>query len=100
MRHSKGPWVITPRFQDKIDIHHAEPKKVGAASLVVARVTCRDSWLDEQMANARLIAAAPELLYALEMMLDQFRYTSINNGDDAAIVFAKHAIAKAKGESV
>lgn len=45
--------------------------------------------------DGRLIAAAPELLAALEAMRDQFQYTSINDGDDEANRLAQAAIAKA-----
>jgi hypothetical protein len=55
-------------------------------------------------ANANLIAAAPELLEALEDMLSGWRYIRRNHGDlygvgwDRAEEKAKAAIAKAKGE--
>lgn len=65
-KHSKAPWIMQRVFQDKIEIHHSEPRVPGAASLVVARVTARESWINEQTANARLIAAAPDLLAELQ----------------------------------
>ena len=46
-------------------------------------------------ANARLIAAAPELLEALELVMD--RLVDRHETDEAA-VHARAAIAKAKGE--
>jgi len=63
---------LTPRFQDKIDVIHSSLGKAGAASLTVARVTVRETWLAEQEANARLIAAAPDLLVALKACLQCF----------------------------
>lgn len=69
-KHTPGPWQLTPRYQDKVDVIHSTKAKVpGGASLTVARVTVRESWLAEQEANARLIAAAPELLQALRDVL-------------------------------
>ena len=50
-----------------------------------------------RMANARLIAAAPELLEALEMMLDMSEMNGF--GKAAAEDTARAAIAKAKGET-
>jgi hypothetical protein len=46
-------------------------------------------------ANARLIAAAPELLEALESMLIQFADACIIPEDDSACILARAAIAKA-----
>ena len=71
--------------------------EVGAGPLMtvkVARVSGAN--YEEALANARLIAAAPELLEALEAMMG--RYASKNpafDTDDAAN--ARAAIAKAKG---
>lgn len=51
-------------------------------------------------ANARLIAAAPELLDALRSMLVQFNFntiTGIVHDESAVIVKAREAIAKATG---
>ena len=60
---------------------------------------------EQRAANARLIAAAPELLAALEDMLGGWRYIRQAHGDlygvgwDRAQDAAEKAIAKAKGES-
>jgi hypothetical protein len=52
------------------------------------------------LANARLIAAAPDLLEALELMLDRFRDTEGSYGqwEEEATENARAAIAKARGE--
>jgi hypothetical protein len=53
----------------------------------------------EAEANARLIAAAPDLLEALSAMLEQFNYntiTGIVHDESAAIAKARAAIAKAE----
>lgn len=67
-----GPWRLTPRFQSKVDVIHDDPRE-GAASTTVARVTVRDTWLVQQSANARLIAAAPELCADLRKAAEVFR---------------------------
>lgn len=64
-----GPWRVSEKRGDLIDIRH-ENNEPGAMSLNLAQVVARQSWLKEAEANARLIAAAPELLEALQLMLD------------------------------
>ena len=89
--HTKGPWIAKARFGQKIKIVHTDTKTPGAASGVIAEVTCRQSWIAEQEANARLIAAAPELLKAAEMMV----LSGWEN--EPAVILARAAIDKAKG---
>ena len=64
-----GPWRVSEKRGDLIDIRH-ENNEPGAMSLNLAQVVARQSWLKEAEANARLIAAAPELLEALQMALE------------------------------
>jgi hypothetical protein len=52
---------------------------------------------EETRANARLIAAAPELLETLEAVTDALAGHELNNGDVSAINKARAAIAKARG---
>lgn len=96
--HTPGPWsvggitdtnggdwtVVTGRFV-VASVHNGVDFSPAAVGIPTSR----------QRANARLIAAAPELLAALEAMRDQFQYTSINDGDDEANRLAQAAIAKA-----
>jgi hypothetical protein len=90
--HTPGPWYVAldDRYSmSHIDVKHTDVHSPGAASEVVAKVTCRVSWADQQKANARLIAAAPDLLDALELLLhDRTPWT---------IKCAEEAIAKATG---
>ena len=60
-----GPWRVSEKRGDLIDIRH-ENNEPGAMSLNLAQVVARQSWLKEAEANAQLIAAAPELLEALQ----------------------------------
>lgn len=59
-----GPWRVSEMRGDLIDIRHSD-EGIGAISLNLAHVVARRSWLSEAEANAKLIAAAPELLEAL-----------------------------------
>lgn len=84
-KHTPGPWKVS---YTKISVITAEN---GA---VIAKVNKIDGLVNLQ-ANARLIAAAPELLEALIECLDcEFSVT-----DRAAINKARAAIAKATGEN-
>lgn len=95
--HTKGPW--------KADITR-EPEEfavivgVGGASgtMVVAEIATgiNDKWTPEDEANARLIAAAPELLAALRELLALGQQESIEDGElEAAQKAARAAIKKA-----
>lgn len=77
-KHTPGPWETTKKFdhQNHIDVQHKNLNTPGAASGVIARVTCRQTWHDEQAANAHLIAAAPELLEALQYAVDNPEFNS------------------------
>ena len=64
-KHTPGPWVavgawVERPYEDCPDICSCDPESIGQ----------RGRTYDEQCANARLIAAAPELLYALKAMLE------------------------------
>lgn len=100
--HTKGPWQAMPRFQDHIEVRHSCPRE-GAASRVVARVTVRSTWENEQTANARLVAAAPDLLDALQAAfeyLDMIPESAAGGCDEAVRIArkARAAIAKATGK--
>ncbi|MBI3630890.1 MAG: hypothetical protein HY221_00955 [Candidatus Sungbacteria bacterium] len=52
-----------------IDVLHDNNEK-GAITKALCRVQARDSWVAEAEANARLIAAAPELLSVLRKIIN------------------------------
>lgn len=87
-----GPWRVSEKRGDLIDIRH-ENNEPGAMSLNLAQVVARQSWLKEAEANARLIAAAPELLEALQIICF-FEDISSTQRE-----IAEAAIAKATGET-
>lgn len=68
-KNTPGPWRVSEQCAQMIDIRH-DNNEPGAISLTLARVVARPSWQREAEANARLIAAAPELLEALQAYLD------------------------------
>lgn len=90
--HTPGPWrrqIVAPTFE-----HTAIQTEDGKKS--IARVFSRGT-------DARLIAAAPELLEALEALMSQTiamdeRYgVALSEGEHEAALLARAAIAKAKG---
>ena len=59
-QHTPGPWAVEIPFQEKgLYVTAANPRKTNP-------LICRLSPLEEQEANARLIAAAPKMLEVLE----------------------------------
>jgi hypothetical protein len=92
-KHTPGPWQIHGTWPD--DVVDA------TGSLVVSAYGDYESPVTQ--ANARLIAAAPELLAALEHMVAVANWsTTIQSEEqfDAMIASAEAAIRKAKGESL
>lgn len=95
--HTPGPWVYrqtADTFQTGRPVFGVGPKRNGAVWFVAEQIYEED---------ARLIAAAPDLLAALEGMLKgpasglpAAEYDAIRNAQYAA---ARAAIAKARGEA-
>lgn len=112
MSYTKGPW----HWNEMATIVSGVPEAAGAVP--VASVNCAD-WQSrppalEREANAKLIAAAPELLEACEAALAAFRgiYDKLEYTDDIGTVTdvmadvslwpltqLRDAINKAKGEA-
>lgn len=93
-----GPWRVSEKRGDLIDIRH-ENNEPGAMSLNLAQVVARQSWLKEAEANARLIAAAPELLAALIKCADALEEVSYQAWCGEIIEGALAAINKVTGET-
>ena len=92
MKHTPGPWFVNYLDGERYSI--VDNKDMGAFS-GIAIVAFHDDAEGETKANARLIAAAPELLEALKQAvawMDGER-TPIN-----ALVNARKIIAKAEGK--
>lgn len=103
-KHTPGPWrigdaghtVFGPRVSDVRDLQ------------TVAKLVRGNKTIDTWKANARLIAAAPELLAALERVVPWIGRMIADGGHMAGLLpqdavgsldRAEAAIAKAKGES-
>lgn len=86
MKHSKQ-WLIGSVYNE---VHKVIPKVFDKNGPTFILVDGSDSKTNE--ANARLIAAAPELLEALK---DLVKY--LKSQSDSDLEFAEHVIAKAEG---
>lgn len=85
-KHADGPWGIARS--------ETGPWAIFGANGNWIATTTKKQFPNEDEANARLIAAAPELLEALEGVIE---YTALL--DDVTQAAIRSAIAKALGES-
>ena len=67
--HTPGPWKVSRRFDIKQDVG---PNVGGRYIGTTSANSPFSSTVEEDEANARLIAAAPELLEALEAVVDAY----------------------------
>ncbi len=88
--HTAGPWAV---FGIKTDAPLIHTVKDGPAGVMVAIVSKEWGTEREKEANSHLIAAAPELLDALEWIVDFVDYSHTPQ-----IKKAQAVIEKAKGE--
>jgi hypothetical protein len=103
MAHTQGPWRIgEPRDGFIGNVLADNPRRL------LAQVTVQDG--EQTLANAMLIAAAPDMLDALEAVIDDlegyideavdhFASDEWIDGARARLRMAQMAIAKAKGEA-
>lgn len=94
-KHTPGPWHVSP-FGAGFEIESATGVSVGQAHQTRPVRTADDH--DERRANARLMAAAPELLEALKACAAVCAGEAVSkNGLVNALEKARDAIAKATG---
>lgn len=107
MKHTPGPWIYGPETGPDCTRIDAENGRVIAA-VRSREITSWEqsrpiySWSEEGAANARLIAAAPELLEALHACRKELSAWMRDHGSDIgtqeAVTKARAAIAKATGQ--
>ena len=93
LKHTSGPWSIRQVESAFMIVHESE------CAVICTTNDWDEKFKDEEQANARLIAAAPELLEALGKLVGFFDGSvSIKYVANYALPDAITAIAKAKGE--
>ena len=70
MKHTKGPWVAVGTWVEHPDDDIADICSCNPASLGQEPPNVKERSYDEMCANARLIAAAPEMLSILKRIAD------------------------------
>ena len=94
-KHTPGHWVVAPPFEEdgliEIPIGVMTPMGLFTVAVVMGGMSP-----EMQVANASLIAAAPELLEALQAFV---KYADDVNDDSPEFDRASAAIAKATGQS-
>jgi hypothetical protein len=102
-KHTPGPWVSAYRNAAAFDV--SAPATGDARRGRIAEVVSAGGKdVPTMRANARLIAAAPDLLAALEFVLplvvDEWGHYQVSGSNGMrAITMIRDAIAKAKGEA-
>lgn len=97
-KHTLGPWEVSARGSDDDDSFYCAIVAIGRDVVIADTLNCSYKLgPDDQRSNANLIAAAPEMLHALEMVRDA-------NRDEPhipliALATIEAAIAKAKGRT-
>lgn len=73
-QHTPGPWIVRYREaglkKPKLSVEHSNPHGTGVIGLTLALLPLTVSHAAESRANARIIAAAPDLLLALKELLE------------------------------
>jgi hypothetical protein len=102
-KHTPGPWMFAPSNSANVAGHVVPRPRPDGIGLVTNIATIRPhKWgAHEVEANARLIAAAPELYEALERTMNWLAsYPGGGTmGIDGPYEQARAALAKAKGEA-
>lgn len=112
-KHTPGPWQAVEHYSDAVTVTDAAgfkhvavenvavlldfKNKLGIPHWADSPKASRELSIEEQAANARLIAAAPELLDELLLLCNMLDGEQISVGIEARLYFARAAIAKAAG---
>jgi len=95
-QHTPGPWRVDNKAFGGSEVG-AELVIYSSRGIVAMACTIHEGLVNAE-ANARLIAAAPDLLAALEALYDQEDWNNEDVPANSPIGMAAAAIAKAKGE--
>ena len=100
-KHTPGNWIIDEVEADLVEI--TAENRFGQVEIATVQLGYTGKIGDEQRANARLIAAAPEMLDMLTEAHNQIEYLSEKFGEtgtsNTMCARIRHLIAKAEGRS-
>lgn len=109
-KHTPGPWSLVGTKNETligIGLKQKPKGEIQSNGRVIARVPNLKLYTDEQESNAHLIAASPDMLEALEELVNLVEYdviSELKSGRPVPKVYkkaldaARGAIAKARGE--
>ena len=81
-KHTPAPWIVRKDNNEKFTIIHQDEENKSHVAVLDNAPLCEEH--GESEANARLIAAAPELLAALEALQDAFIHVEGNTKGNKA----------------
>jgi len=92
--HTPGPWTL-----HEYHGHVTLKGQCGHDAIIntMGHSCSNPDLYDEEQANARLVAAAPELLEALKRVMDALAYEGVDEDFEAQYAEGEAAIAKAEG---
>jgi len=97
-KHTQGEWVIKKHSATTIELKNSN-RSIASTGIYQTNTEDAEQVYLENLANARLIAAAPKLLEALEMMIRLFdRDLPTGSIGEKTCNVAKSAIKQAQGE--
>ena len=95
MHHTPGPWIVRDMPTAQRYIGPSNDGGAPSVAFVLTRVNVPDERLD---ADARLVAAAPDLLEALRMLYDEtadyIRLNNLGGMDNQCMQLARAALAR------
>lgn len=97
VKHTPGPWSLLHRENGPTPFGISGPSDIIPGGFKELGVVYGGLRADEYGANARLIAAAPDLLDATRLALDTIEYLEQDRDTIQAIQVLRAAIAKAEG---
>ena len=96
-KHTPGPWYYVGGSDKRAAPYIRKEGDMVPGTMAIASVTGRGG-VSESAANARLIAAAPELLAALKQLTGEVTDLERNRVRESAVDAARAAIARAEGK--
>ena len=90
-QHAPGPWTYMTYIEDDAGYYLSSP---SYGNFAVVHKSGRPDTVEMDAANARLIAAAPELLQALKLLVDCIDGNYKEAGDFARTVIEKAEVRK------